>query len=905
MKRSWAEVFFATVFFVSPALLQGQSALVTSALWQEVPESSLQGMRFPAGEGKILRGPTPQQFRAFTMDRVALSAVLARAPREFTQTMEQANVRIDLPLPEGGIGKFLVLESPIMDSELAAKFPQIKTYVVQGLDDPTATGRLDWTPAGFRGSILSSKGRFFIDPYWQNSDAGSIAYYTSQAGSSKDFQCGVQVSSQRSLRAERTSSARPTGTTLRIYRLALAATGEYTAAVSGTTPGTVGQALAAMVTTVNRVNSVYERDFAIRLNLINATTNLIYTNAATDPYLGNNMNTENQANVDAVIGNSNYDIGHVVSTGGGGYAGLGVVCKTGRKAEGYTGMDSPVGDAFDIDYVAHEMGHQFGGNHTFNALANLQWNYDTAFEPGSGSTIMAYAGVVSGQNLQLNSDDHFHVVSYDEIDAYTSVAPGNGAFSNRPTGNLPPIISPLPINPIYIPAQTPFALGVSASDPNGDILTYCWEECDKGPKQDPMVSPRDNGSSPIFRSYSPSTNPIRIFPSLKYILANSNLPPATYTSNGATYITGEFLPTTSRTMNFRVTVRDNAAGGGGVNWASMRVASVAAAGPFSITNFNNPEILTVNRSATLRWNVAGTGPGTLINCSQVKISLSTDGGTNFSRILATNASNNGAFNFVVPNAVTSQARFKVEAVGNIFFDINNTNISIVAASGPANDFFNSPLVLGAPPFSTSGSVGGATAEAGEQSMAGIKPTRSVWFQWTAPSSGLLLLTSTGTSFAHALGVYSGTPGQIISLRLLAARNFSTNDTNRLEIPVVSGAVYSIKLDGLLSTNTNYTLAGFLRRVPAPAQLRFVVGSTSNRPISPEISWSAVTNADVTHYQVEILQNSNLLRGISVKAPATNWNNGPALPRTNGLVARVRAFSTNLASDWTTAPAVFP
>jgi hypothetical protein len=358
-------------------------------------------------------------------------------------------------------------------------------------------------------------------------------------------------------------------------------------------------------------------------------------------------------------------------------------------------------------------------------------------------------------------------------------------------------------------------------------------------------------------------------------------------------------------MNFRVTVRDNAAGGGGVNWASMRVASVAAAGPFSITTFNNPEVLVVNRSSTLRWNVAGTGPGTLINCSQVKISLSTDGGTNFPRILATNASNNGTFNFVVPNAVTSQARFKVEAVGNIFFDINNTNVSIVAPSGPANDFFNSSLVLAATTFSTTGSVSGATAEAGEQSLVGIRPARSIWFQWTAPSSGLLLLTSAGTSFAHALGVYSGTPGQITSLRLLAAKNFSTNDTNRLEVPVVNGAVYSIKLDGLISTNTNYSLAGSLRRVPAPAQLRFVVGSTSNRPLSPEISWSAVTNADVTHYQVEILQNSNLRRGISVKVPATNWNNGPALPRTNGLVARVRAFSTNLASDWTTVPAVFP
>jgi len=838
------------------------------------------------------------------MNRTALAGVLARAPKEFSQTMEQANVRVDLPLPEGGFGRFLVLESPIMEPGLAAKFPQIKTYLVQGLDDPTATGRLDWTPAGFRGSILSSKGRFFIDPYWQNSDVGSIAYYTAQAGSPKDFRCGVQGSSQRTQKAYRANSARPTGATLRIYRLALAATGEYTAAVSGTTPGTVNQALAAMVTTINRVNSVYERDFSIRLSLINNTTNLIYTNPATDPYIGNNMNTENQANVDAVIGNSNYDIGHVFSTGGGGYAGLGVVCQTGRKAEGYTGANFPVGDAFDIDYVAHEMGHQFGGNHTFNALADLQWNSSTAFEPGSGSTIMAYAGIVSGQNLQRFSDDHFHVVSYDQIDAYTSTAPGNGAFSNRPTGNIPPTISPLPTNIIYIPAQTPFALTASATDINGDTLTYCWEQCDSGPKQNPIVNPRDNGSSPIFRSYSPSTNPTRVFPSLKYILANSNVPPATYTSNGATYVTGEFLPTTSRTMNFRVTVRDNAAGGGGVNWASLRVASVAGAGPFSITNFNTPEILVVNRPATLRWNVAGTGPGTAINCSQVKISLSTDGGTNFTRILATNAPNSGSYNFTVPNAVATQARFKVEAVGNIFFDINNTNISIVAPTGPANDFFASAFFESNSVFSFSGSVQGATPEAGEQPLAGIRPTRSVWFRWTSPASGRLNLSLTNTQFPHALGAYTGSG--LISLKPVAQRNFPPTGikTNVLEVPVLKGVTYSLKLDGRISTNSQYYLKGNLFYVPAPTNLTFTNLSTSNRQVPPRIAWATVVGA--SHYQVEIWRNNRLIRGASFISNTTTWANGPAIQRTSGYTARVRAFSNNLASDWAgPVPAVFP
>ena len=495
------------------------------------------------------RAIVPLTYRTVQLNRGALEELLKQAPPEFSVPTSVYSLELDVPMPSGKFSRFRIEESPVMEPLLAARYPEIKTYVGQGIDDPSATMRLDLTPRGFHAMVLSARGQYFIDPYWTDNDATYISYFKRDfLAPQKDaaWECGVREASVESERATDIlpTPARPTGATLRIYRLALAATAEYTAAVSGTTPGTVPQALAAMVTSINRCSAVYERDFAIRFVLVNNTDKLIFTDTNTDGYTNNNGSTmlgQNQTKIDSVIGNANYDFGHVFSTGGGGVASLGVICRTGSKARGVTGSSNPTGDPYDIDYVVHEMGHQFGANHPFNGNSSNcsggNRNAATAYEPGSGTTIMAYAGICAPQDLAPHSDDYFHTVNYDEIDAYTSSGSGSTCPATVATGNTAPTISAL--TNFTIPSQTPFALTASATDPDNDSLTYCWEEFDKGAAQDPTANPRDNGASPIFRSFDPSPRPTRVFPSLVYILNNQNVPPATLPS---TYISAEFLP---------------------------------------------------------------------------------------------------------------------------------------------------------------------------------------------------------------------------------------------------------------------------------------------------------------------------------------------------------------------------
>ena len=375
----------------------------------------------------------PSKFRTIRLDSAGLLSFFKLLPSEEKITSRTMAPVIAIPMPDGTIASFRIWESSAMAPGLAANYANIKTFTGQGIDDPTATIKLDWTIYGFHAMILSPvSGAVFIDPYDLQTVANYISYYKKDYLKEAPFKESAPIWMNPKARPASVLAGICVGSTLRTYRLAVACTHEYAQQVTFSSSPTKQQVLAKIVTSVNRVNGVYEKELAIRLVLVSNDTNVIFTTLGTDPFTGNsNANvliSESQQNIDALIGNANYDIGHTFSTGGGGLAGLGVVCVSGQKAMGITGSSNPIGDPYDIDYVAHEIGHQFNAGHTFNSVNSAcgggNRNAAAAVEPGSGVTIMSYAGICGSDNITSHSIPYFHSKSLDEIITYTVAGSG-------------------------------------------------------------------------------------------------------------------------------------------------------------------------------------------------------------------------------------------------------------------------------------------------------------------------------------------------------------------------------------------------------------------------------------------------------------------------------------------------
>src|SRR6187551_3182048 len=616
----------------------------------------------------------PKEFRLFNLNieplRQELSSVVDRSSKH--------SAVISLPNANGELEQFEVYEASNFEPDLQAKFPEIRAYSGKGITDRFATVKLSISPQGIQTMVFrTDKENEFIEPYSNDHRIYSVYKSHRDKGkfgwvcSTQEQQLSSDINSAISARTEGSSTGE-----LKTMRLAQSCNGEYSNYFGATSSAQVGLVLAAFNATLTRCNGVYEKDLAVHLNLIANTTAVIYYTPSTDPYTTlSSWNKQLQTTLTNVIGEANYDIGHMFgASGGGGNAGcIGCVCVNGSKGSGITSPADgiPQGDNFDIDYVVHEVGHQLGANHTFSmSLEGTGQNK----EVGSGITIMGYAGITS-QDVAPHSIDIFHETSIAQIQ--TNLASKTCPISTTMTANHAPVIGA--VSNYIIPISTPFALTGSATDPESDILTYCWEQNDNSSTSgSSSVASPTKSTGPNWLSFTPSTSGTRTFPKLQTIQAGLNV--SGPLPGGDAGANTEALSSVSRTLNFRLTVRDNkpyVAGStiGQTAFTDVVVTVTNTAGPFTVTAPNTAVTWNAGSNATVTWNVNGTNAGS-VNCATVNILLSTDGGQTFPTVLAAATANDGSQVITVPASASSNCRVKVEAVGNIFFDISNTNFTI-------------------------------------------------------------------------------------------------------------------------------------------------------------------------------------------------------------------------------------
>ncbi|MEL4306618.1 reprolysin-like metallopeptidase [Joostella sp. CR20] len=606
----------------------------------------------------------------YTLDFEHLQNQLKNTPKRGNFSSKSSAVTIGFPTEENTITNFKITETNVFAPDLAKKYPSIKSYMGVSTENPSEKIYFSVDPSGFHGLIRTSKNTHYINPSEEKN-----TYYLAEksAFTTTEFECKVEEASKETI-SKNSYALRPVDDgMLRTYRMALACTAEYAkyhtdrAEVSdGTEQQKKAAVLAAMNTSITRINSVYENDLAISLQLIANNDDLIFLDADTDGLTNGNGQTlinEIQDVIDAAVGFSNYDIGHVFSTstsGGDGIAQLASVC-TSNKARGVTGYINPIGDVYDIDFVAHEIGHQFGATHTFNNSCSSNRSGATSVEPGSGSTIMAYAGICPS-NVQGNSDAYFHAISISQI--WDNITEGSSTCGTTSAiNNTAPVITEL--TDYTIPAGTPFVLNATVTDSNDDTLTYTWEQQNNEVSVQPPVANATNG--PSFRSYPPSLSSKRFFPRESDIL-NNNLAP-----------TWEVIPTVSRTLNFSLLVRDNNAEGGQIARGDLSVTTVKTNTPFAVTSQTANETLQGGSVYKVTWDVGETNK-IPISTSFVDVCLILNNDFENPIILSEKTKNDGSKQVVIPGDITtSNARIMVKASDNIFFALNQATLSIEAS----------------------------------------------------------------------------------------------------------------------------------------------------------------------------------------------------------------------------------
>jgi hypothetical protein len=766
----------------------------------------------------VARLSFPSEFKLFDLNTSALKQVL------FSVVGNSATKHvaiISLPNADGLLEQFEVFEASNFEPSLQAQFPNIRAYSGKGITDKSATLKLSISPSGIQTMIFrTGKENEFIEPYSRDHTVyaafksqrtkGQLAWKCTTPDKDLAIDLNTQVSNL--------NIAARSGGDLKIMRLAQSCNGEYANYFGASTAGTAADqaiVLSAFNNTLTRCNGVYEKDLALHLNLVASSTSVIFYNPATDPYSTtlSQWNAQLQSTLTANIGEANYDIGHMFgASGGGGNAGcIGCVCTNGSKGSGITSPNDgiPQGDNFDIDYVVHEVGHQLGGNHTFSkSLEGTGVNK----EVGSGITIMGYAGITA-QDVAPHSIDIYHQATIAQIQANlaTKTCPVTLAMAN-----VTPVVAA--VGNFTIPISTPFALTGSATDANAnDVLTYCWEQNDNSTLSgtSSIASPT-KATGPNWLSFSPTTSGTRLFPKLSTILAGLNVTPVITGGDAGTNI--EALSSVSRTLNFRLTVRDNAPYSstaplsiGQTQFTDAVVTVSNTSGPFAVTTPNTAVTWAGGSTQTITWSVNNTTAAP-VSCANVKICLSTDGGLTFPTVLVASTPNDGTEALVIPTTPSTTARIKVEAVGNIFFDINNTNFTIGGA-----------IACGDATGLASSAIGSNTATV---SWAAVANAVSYAVEYKLNS------TTAWTSFA-------------------TAQTATTADLTGL----TQGSLYDWRVQATCSAGTgSFVAAQFTTTLPFVCNAPTGLASSAITSSSATVSWAAVSGA--ANYAVDYKLNSS-------------------------------------------------